>query len=405
MTLVGHCNTSSQPMSGLLTFISLDCDFSIFPEPHLEHAISLDPTNFNLQLQWQGNVGQDMTLSSMDCESVSLLDDDIQISPTVPDLPNSTGTKIALATQSNAGTEPEPSRTSFSSLERTSVTYMDKLLALQSKLHTLSGFFSKVGTQNLESEESSASTGVASRDIEETFTATENLVDIIHNLHGTMPFKRPQEPAVCHSMDKRNDSNHEMPSTASGLSDSSTVLLTLSCYLRLLQVYELLVASLHSNVQQSTHDTSRFSTLGASPASSANSSALNAPPVGIPILNIGHFNLATSPDMNIGLMLHFVLEMVERLQTAVQLCAFTAQSSMEGLASSGRRSSTARYTHPAFLNRGGDEVHSSSTVSAVQGVFGAMVSDVGVREEELTQTLYEAKKLLRGKSVSRSRYH
>ncbi len=84
---------------------------------------------------------------------------------------------------------------------------------------------------------------------------------------------------------------------------------------------------------------------------------LSAYSTGIPILNVGSFNLATCPDMNVGLMLHFILEMVGRLQMAIQLCTLTAKtSSVAGVESSYRRNSNTRYSHANFSVRTSDEI-------------------------------------------------
>jgi hypothetical protein len=175
------------------------------------------------------------------------------------------------------------------------------------------------------------------------------------------------------------------------------------------------VVSLHGNVQQqstSPYDISRLSSLlynnstsstattTSSYSSSSHAFSPTSPTINVPILNIGQFNLATSPNMNLGLLLHFILEMVERLQAAVQLCASVTKNGNEGIFNlSGTREPISLHTTGGAADESLKANNNSPTSPpAVSTIFETLLSDIEDREKNLKGTLYELKDLLRGRS-------
>jgi hypothetical protein len=114
--------------------------------------------------------------------------------------------------------------------------------------------------------------------------------------------------------------------------DSSTTLLILSCYARLLHVFELRVASLRSRLLQSADSAAGTPSLRSrrrftvsSPSSSSGTSSLSRPD--LPVFNIGRFSLSTTPCMNIGLMLQLIPHMIARVHDALQPYALAMTAS------------------------------------------------------------------------------
>lgn len=190
----------------------------------------------------------------------------------------------------------------------------------------------------------SSSTASVAR-IDETLAATETLIEILQHLFPVSPPVDLQTPnsdiadspssARRLSFDFMADLVAENPPSLSASSevpapspdqrsDSATVLLILTCYLRLLHIYEPIVMSLHQSLQQPTsHGRSwRFSP---SPLVSV-SNAAQISHISLPAFSLGSFSLAASPDLNIGMLLHLVSHMLERIQGAVRVCFPSASS-------------------------------------------------------------------------------
>ncbi|KAF3480354.1 uncharacterized protein GIQ15_05701 [Arthroderma uncinatum] len=359
--------------------LDLDLDLANYPEARQDLCASIDP---QLQ-QWQGNIGPEALPTPMEEEAG--MGSRINSLPDISSLMDSNQSEDEMGLLNNiAGADASlcpPTQFNGSQLSQVKGKDDDSLSSrlpdLQRKLHILSGSFQRE-FQDPRSE------ALYTSGIEETFTATETLVDIINTFHELNILGGPMSP-------KENSPR------LSGLRGYATVLLIYSCYLHLLSVYELLVASLSANVQRSAsqHEASRFSFLQQN-STSANFRPLDSSPIDIPVLNIGQFSLAASPRMNLGLLLHFIQETVDRMQTAIQTCASMPQHGItDGLRHTGRKASSSWY---------GADVPFTRDVDGRSSMFDGILSDIEMHEKELTGNLNDLKGLLKGKSSSRPGY-
>ncbi|KJK74641.1 hypothetical protein H634G_09952 [Metarhizium anisopliae BRIP 53293] len=275
--------------------------------------------------------------------------------------------------------------TSPSSAFHTS-TCIDDLLIIQRDLYSLSESICTANTRQTVSKEAPRNRQSCAGNIEKMFSATESLMHVIHTMNRSDGNTCSQGSSACRcsSGADRDCRSESIPNTWR-LADNSTVLLILSCYLRLLDMYESLAQFLRHSHQTGSPN-----------------STVNAP--GIPIFALGNFNLGTSPDANIGVILHMVLDMVDRLQTAVSHCAVKATGDLNwesetafrrghagswGAGSSSRPSGRAGYQV--------DEAHGCSTGRATETFLRAMLSDVRGHELGLIRNLQDLRRSIRGR--------
>lgn len=261
---------------------------------------------------------------------------------------------------------------------------MEELLNLQRDLYDIcNSSLTKAGQAGTKGTPDSFEPNHGS--IENIFAATERLVRIIYLLNGKTRDNPSRNTGIwTPSPTPREDSAPSMVD----LTDSSTVLLILSCYLRLLDTYESLVKSLHLSHQ-------------------SRPPGAGTPNPGMPIFAVGGFSLASSPDGNVALMITIVLEMVGRLKMAVRVCAVAAQSDFHEVPEHSRRKShsTPRSkglsSFSAAAGAGGrvDEAHHCSTGPATETFLRAMLFDVHAREDALIGNLYDLKQSVTGRSL------
>lgn len=241
--------------------------------------------------------------------------------------------------------------------------------------------------------------------IDETFAATDTLIEILQHLyHGVLPeqpqnfhsrsfhSQSPQRELPVNLIDNHNDETPSLPASSESSTtlsnhqpDTATVLLILTCYLRLLHIYEPLVTSLYQRLQQSTNQSTQ----------SLSGSTLNTSQTLHPYLpgfNLGCFSLAASSDLNIRLLLHLISQMLERTHKAVQVC-IPAESNSRSFCASGLGKDTSRYWEARFGAGNGGEFRGlhSSPITLVAEVA---LSEVSEKEKSLMGMLYAVRDTL-----------
>jgi hypothetical protein len=299
-----------------------------------------------------------------------------------------------LNTVEDIGVEQLRSSTEFSNvqtprIECRSDLLINRLLDLQRTLYVLSGPSFEAACKDSESDVTYCS------DMEETFNATETLVEIIHTLH-----EKPPHGKSCPTHRARTNGSG-IPFKSPTLPDYATVLLIFSCYLRLLNVYELLVTFLNATIRQSasSHGIGKLTVPYDSP-SAENLLLSNSSSIAMPVVNIGQFNVAASPIMNLQLLLYFMEEMLGRLQTAIQLCSTSRSSTADAVSYSVKRKFTSPYGLNTVHTIGMDDLAKSKKnciAPDVSTVFDDMLVHIEGHEKELIRSLRGLKDHIRGK--------
>ncbi|KAK9446345.1 hypothetical protein VB005_00190 [Metarhizium brunneum] len=277
-------------------------------------------------------------------------------------------------------TQPQSSSSAFHTR-----TCIDDLLVIQRDLYSLSESICTVNTRQTVNREASSHRQSCAGNIEKMFSATESLMHVIHTMNRGDGTTCSQGSGACKcSSGADRDCRSEPTPNTWRLADNSTVLLILSCYLRLLDMYASLAQFLRDSHQTGSPN-----------------STVNAP--GIPVFALGNFNLGTSPDANIGVILHMVLDMVDRLQTAVSHCAAKATGDLNwepetpfrrGNASSWGAGSSGPSSRAGYQV---DEAHGCSTGRATETFLRVMLSDVRGHELGLTRSLQDLRRSIRGR--------
>ncbi len=145
-----------------------------------------------------------------------------------------------------------------SSCRRAGEGTMNKLLDLQRLLHSLSETLLRVRSPNIGPREGLNNSDLWSRGIEGAFSATDTLVHIIYDLTQNGRAQPFCDPVMRSTLAESDDSKREAALRAVTTVGQRHGASHYSCYLRLLSVYELLVESLRSTVDESAHGTGRF---------------------------------------------------------------------------------------------------------------------------------------------------
>jgi hypothetical protein len=255
---------------------------------------------------------------------------------------------------------------------------IQRLLKVRAALQSISGTF-KAGEQVL-GDGTSIKTP-----LEKTFIATEDLVTVVEDL-CTEPVR-----GGARRHDSQNRRHHI--DGVNSLHDNSTSLLVLSCYACLLDIYRILIDSLHDQVENSLCE--RRDSF-----SSTRLSTSTSPSTSLPTLSIGQFNLG-SPTRNMNLLLHATQEMIERLQDVVQLCSISTQEQIVPSRGYGydevhsrSRPSTIRGRRPTNT----DHAEKRGTEAAMSQMLDAISNSIRSQEEQLLSSIQEVKDVLRGKS-------
>ncbi|KAK4067255.1 uncharacterized protein Triagg1_7698 [Trichoderma aggressivum f. europaeum] len=189
--------------------------------------------------------------------------------------------------------------------------------------------------------------------IEKVFSSTEVLVDIISALD-----RRSQVGTPPSHLDWQPDSSSTPPVNV----DHSTMLLILSCYMRLLDIYESLADDLRANNHHLPTPP------GAPPA------------LNVPVFAMGGFKLATTSSTNVVMIIHAILEMVALLQMGIHVYVLAAGRDGGRDSQAGRRSDSREF--PKYQNH--------STVPSTETFLKDMLSSLSMREQTLVRNLSRA---------------
>ncbi|PGH02193.1 hypothetical protein GX51_04767 [Blastomyces parvus] len=154
--------------------------------------------------------------------------------------------------------------------------------------------------------------------IDEIFLLSETLIEIVQELYQEATTTMCQSLSIypltpqSSPLQRRGSSNSQDNYTSGQQHDPATVLLTLTCYLRLLGIYETLVVPLYQYIQQ------HHSQFKAHP----NSPFPLPLPLPVPYLQtfkLGRYGLTATSTVNLGLLLHLLLRTLECLHSTVSL--------------------------------------------------------------------------------------
>ncbi|KAK2800078.1 hypothetical protein FQN51_006317 [Onygenales sp. PD_10] len=151
-----------------------------------------------------------------------------------------------------------------------------------------------------------------SAEINQIFVATESLIELIEKSYQdpmitsyqvdngptSTPQSSPQRKASVISTTSDISSNE---------ADPSTVSLTLTCYLRLLDIYEPLVISIYQYLQQRPQQQQSTPII-----------PFQFPLSSFPTFKLGSFGLEANSTLNLGLLLHLLLKMMERTRDTIR---------------------------------------------------------------------------------------
>ncbi|EGE79493.2 hypothetical protein BDDG_02434 [Blastomyces dermatitidis ATCC 18188] len=162
--------------------------------------------------------------------------------------------------------------------------------------------------------------------IDEIFLLSETLIKIVQELYqeatttmcqplSIYPFTPQSSP-----LRRRGSSNSQDSYKSGRQQEPATILLTLTCYLRLLGIYETLVVPLYQYFQQhrpqfKAHPNSSFPL------------PLPLPIPSLPTFKLGRYGLTATSSMNLGLLLHLLLRTLECLHSTVSLYLSTTSPS------------------------------------------------------------------------------
>jgi hypothetical protein len=230
--------------------------------------------------------------------------------------------------------------------------------------------------------------------IEETFIATDKLVSIIEELNLQATLDAPQTATFPYRTNAHGDADR-LQQRPSG--HDSTSLLLLSCYVCVLEVYQVQVESMCDQAEDIVCE--RGSNLGRRRSDSSRAWSFSSPLTDIPVLNIGQFNLGTSPDRNIGLLLHVTQDMIRRLQGVVQLCA-TSNNEIEAYSPiHARNDYHARSAQSGLRTRrmesGLERNQDERSVRAMSLMFDSILTGIEARERLLKASIQEVKVVLK----------
>jgi hypothetical protein len=266
---------------------------------------------------------------------------------------------------------------------------VQRLLELHSTLQRISKAYAD--SENCSSEDS----WTAQTAMEETFLATDKLVSVIEDLNLQATPDVPQPAVNLYRGNTRGDMERSHKRSPGY---DSTSLLVLSCYACVLEVYQVQVESMCDQAEDVCCDVGSARghqrTDSSTTISSFTSSLKN-----IPVLNIGQFNLRTSPVRNISLLLHVTQDMVERLQGAMQFWASLNNKTDAYSPTSTRSEFYARSTRSVLRTRRRDSTYERNQDDGAQRamptMFDSVLSGVESRERQLKVSIQEVKDLLK----------
>jgi hypothetical protein len=261
---------------------------------------------------------------------------------------------------------------------------VQRLLELHSTLQRISKAY--VDSESYSSEDN----WTAQTAMEETFLATDKLVSVIEELNLQAASDVSQPATSLYRGNTRGDAERGHKRSPG---HDSTSLLVLSCYACVLEVYQVQVESMCDQAEDVCCDVGSIRghqrTDSPTTISSFASSLKN-----IPVLNIGQFNLKTSPVRNISLLLHVTQDMVERLQGAMQFWA-SLNNKTDAFPPTPTRSEFYARSTQSGLRRRRDSIQDEGALRAMPSMFDSVLSGVESRERQLKVSIQEVKDLLK----------
>lgn len=228
--------------------------------------------------------------------------------------------------------------------------------------------------------------------IEQIFITTDKLVAVMEEL------SLQSSPSTPESTSTRSSSSDIEHTKQSQSGTDSTSLLALSCYICALEVYQTQIDSMNEQVTDMLNE-SRNSLSNGGSDSSTRSASLSSCVNLMPVLNIGQFNLGMSPIRNIGVLLHLMQEMVERLQGAVQCWSGMQSKGDEQMALDADIEINAHSSLPERTGGRKDSVLGLNRVDgtryAMSSVFDSVLVGVQARERMLRASMQEVKDMLK----------
>ncbi|KAF7182347.1 hypothetical protein CNMCM7691_001827 [Aspergillus felis] len=252
--------------------------------------------------------------------------------------------------------------------------FLHRLLDLQVKLSDLiksltSGKESSclALTPNAPGIGSFASGAVLTKNMEEVALATEDLVDIIEKVQrcGVRDSDYSREAERCmFTPSSSSQAGGPVPPRKSTKPHIATTLLVSSSYVRLIQVFELLVETLQ---QPSPSQPYHASNWGRPPTPQTP----QAPTGEMPMFRLGRLRLTIPPRLSTELHFHVVSQMVQRLRETMQSYA----AYVENATAPGSASDFFKAMEP-------------SGTSAIAMIVESVLSEVNTQEENLLTTLH-----------------
>ena len=325
--------------------------------PHLQDLSAQDPqgelTWPTVQPGWMLSYMNNFPVSSLDDYSATLLSD--VADPSTDNVKNAD--EPACATESATSTAG-PESVVASTAEATESddgsslagfdqyeTCMYQLSRLQSALYRMLLAPTEIKSREYPSEGFQSPTGVNAAAaglarIDEAFAATQTMVEILDELSSlynsqsspttnsgwSYSARRGRTLSLSRVDDHGDNSLRSLPSCPPPElgKDTAAILPILTCYLRLLHVYEGHTVSLQQCLRQiNDQHPQRSSGSSSAPLSITAHDSHES----LPAFRIGSFSFATSTNFNTHLLLHTVKHMLGRIQTAVQVCVPSASTS------------------------------------------------------------------------------
>jgi hypothetical protein len=249
--------------------------------------------------------------------------------------------------------------------------FLHRLLDLQVKLSDLiksltSGKESSclALTPNAPGIGSFASGAVLTKNMEEVALATEDLVDIIEKVQRCgvrdNDYSREAELGMF-TPSSSSQVGVPVPPRKSTKPHIATTLLVSSSYVRLIQVFELLVETLQQPSPSQPYHASNW----------GRPQTPQTPPGEMPMFRLGRLRLTIPPRLSTELHFHVVSQMVQRLRETMQsYAAYVETATAPGSASD-------------FFN-----AMEPSGTSAIAMIVESVLSDVNTQEENLLTTLH-----------------
>ena len=257
--------------------------------------------------------------------------------------------------------------------------YISQLLDLQMELVGLHKSFSG-------SLQYSTRSGVLGRaavqdvfkDIEHTYAITQQFIDMVQRAYGPM-----RDNGNSHLVDwlptpasTRHNSSASVSTSSSFASSTkssplsvSTVLTIISCYTRLIQIYDLMVQTLHDQ------DVNASSSSKSSYSSTTSGSAISEHQ--IPYFRMPHSRLAVPPTATLGMHLVLVISMDQQLKDSMRHCVSACHTQ--------RVASTDGIAGPR------DDLPRSTGENPASALMELAMSETSLREKGLARTLQKVK--------------